>query len=135
MTQQTMPFFDSAEAATKHAIEVSGKTLKDVGLALWPEKSADAARTALANALNENRSERLTFDQHLLIANYCGYYQVLQYAAHKCSHSAPAPQSPEDQAARLQQALFAGAEHMRSVLAQIDALKPRLAQRKATHHA
>lgn len=102
MSQHAMPFFDSAEEATKEAIRKSGKPMKDVAKALWPEKSIEAGATALRNALNENRDERLTADQHLFIANYLSEFDWLYYAAHRCGHSQPVPIEPEDQHARLQ---------------------------------
>lgn len=121
-----LPFHESAEAATKHAIAASGKTVKQVGAALWPDKSADAARTALSNALNENRDERLTADQHIFIANFCGQYDWLYYAAHQCSHARPAQETPQARAAEVQAALFAKAAELRSLLNQIEALEPKL---------
>lgn len=125
MTQQAMPFFDTAEEATKHAIHASGKSIKQVACALWPDKSPAAAQTALANALNEARSERLTFDQHIFIANYCGQFDVLRYAAHNCDHSQPIPQSPQEKAAQIQAALFAQLPSLRGMLEQLEALHAR----------
>lgn len=128
MTQETMPFFDSAEEATTHAIHASGQTFKQVGCAVYPEKTAEAAATALRNALNPNRDERLTFDQHLLIARHCNHYAVLRYACFKTSHSQPVIQTPTEEAARLQQQLFTVADQFKSLLAQVETLKPRLQQ-------
>lgn len=125
MSQQILPFFDSAEAATKHAIEASGKDPKEVGHALWPDKSPAAARTALLNALNENRAERLTADQHVFVANYCRRYDWLYYVAMQCSHSRPEHVTPAEVAARLQQQLFAKTDELRGLLTQIDALRPK----------
>lgn len=126
MSQSALPFFDSAEEATKHAMQASGKNPKAVAAALWPEKSADAARTALLNALNPNRDERLTADQHLFIANYCGEFSFVQYICLKTSHAQPVLQTPTEHAARLQSALFAKTDELRGLLSQIEALKPRL---------
>ena len=126
MTQHALPFFDSSEAATKYAIEASGKDPKDVAHALWPDKSPAAARTALLNALNENRAERLTADQHVFIANYCRRYDWLYFVAMQCSHSRPEHITPAEVAARLQQQLFAKTDELRGLLSQIEALKPKL---------
>ncbi|MGB1561580.1 MAG: hypothetical protein ACPHN2_08795 [Sinimarinibacterium flocculans] len=127
MTQQRMPFFESAEDATRYAIAASGKAPKQIACALWPDKSPAAAHTALMNALNEGRSERLTFDQHLFIANFTGQYDVLRYAAHQCDHSQPVPQAPEEKAAQLQALLFQRAGELESVLASIKQLQARTA--------
>lgn len=123
MSQEELPWFESSEAATKHAIEVSGRPLKAVGSALWPDKSPDAARTALANALNENRPERLTADQHIFVATFVKQYHWLHYVAHQCSHSRPVLQTPAAKAAELQVALFAKAAEFKGLIAQIEQLQ------------
>lgn len=124
--QEAFPFFESAESATKHAIQASGREVKDVAHALWPDKTVEAARTALSNALNEHRSERLTADQHIFIARYTGRHDWLYYACQQLSHSRPTPVTPAEQAAELQQALFETADQMRSLLDRVSALKPKL---------
>ena len=123
MSQESMPFFDSAEAATKHAIHSSGRNPKDVGSALFPDKTPDAARTALLNALNENRSERLTADQHIFIANYCQRFDWLYYCAHQCSHARPEQVTPEAKAAHIQAALVETVGQMKSLIGQFEALQ------------
>ena len=117
--QSELPFFDSAEAATRHAIEASGKTLKEVAVALWPDKTNDAARTLLANCLNENRPERLTADQHAFIAAFCGRFDWLYYLCHKCSHSRPEPIAPEDQRARLQREFINSVDRLEIIRQQL----------------
>lgn len=126
MSQQRMPFFESAEDATRFAIAASGKAPKQIACALWPDKSPAAAHTALMNALNEGRSERLTFDQHLFVATYTGQFDVLRYAAMLCDHSQPVPQAPQEKAAQLQAALFSQAANLKGLLQQIEALQPKL---------
>lgn len=126
MTQQSMPFFESDKAATKYAIQASGKSMKDVGHALWPNKTMERAQTDLLSALNENRAEQLSTDEHIFIAVYVGQFEWLHYACHRAMHSRPSPVSPSEQAAELQQALFDTAGQMRALLDRVDALKPRL---------
>lgn len=128
MNQQVMPFFESAEAATKHAIQVSGKTVKQVAAMLWPGKTVDAAQTRLANCLNESREEKLTADEHCRIADCCDSYEFLYYLCHRLNHSRPVQQTPTEQAAQLQAALFSKTDELRGLLAAIDLLKPKLVQ-------
>ena len=126
MSQQSMPFFDSDKAATKYAIQASGKTMKDVGHALWPNKSIERAQTDLLNALNDGRAEQLSSDEHAFIANYTGQDEWVRYVCLKTSHDAPRRVTPSEQAAALQEALFTKAGELRSLLDQVDALRPRL---------
>lgn len=122
MNQEVMPFFDSSEAATKHAIQVSGKPPKDVALVLWPDKSIGRAGTDLNNALNENRGERLTADQHILVANYCQQYHWLYYVAHQCSHAQPQRVTPEARRAQQQEDFAKLAKQMKGLLAEMGSL-------------
>lgn len=126
MSQQTMPFFESSEAATRHAIEASGRELKQVACSLWPSKTPEAARTALANALNPNRDERLTADQHVFIANLTSNYAWLYYVCHQCSHTKPDWQTPEEQSAKAQREFTVLADQMKQLLAQFETIKPKL---------
>ena len=126
--QDVMPFFESAEAATRHAIEASGKDPKEVASALFPDKTVSAARTLLLNALNENRAERLTADQHIFVANTCKQYHWLYFAAFKCGHTRPEQITPEARTAKLQSALFARASDMAKVLREIEDLRNAIAE-------
>ena len=126
MTQQAMPFFESDKAATKYAIQASGKSMKDVAHVLWPMKTVERAQTDLLNALNDNRNEQLSTDEHISVARYCGQFDWLYYASHRCSHSRPMPVTPAEQAAVLQAALFDKAEELEKILAQVAQLKPKL---------
>lgn len=115
-----LPWFESSEAATKHAIQASGKNMKAVACALWPDKSQARAQSDLLNALNENRSERLTADQHIYIANFCGQYDWLYFVADQCSHSRPHAVAREDRKARLQQDFVDAVKHLRHIQSQLE---------------
>ena len=123
MNQQSMPFFDSAEAATKHAIQSSGKSIKQVAAHLWPGKTLDAAQTRLANCLNDSRDEKLTADEHAAVAEFCDSYEWLYYIAHRLNHSRPVQQTPEEKASQVQAAIVQTANQMRALLNQFDALQ------------
>lgn len=114
--------FESSEEATKFAISSSGKTLKEVACALWPEKSAAAAHTALTAALNDNRPERLTADQHVLIANYCDQYHWLAYVACRTGHDAPRKTTREVQLAAVAQQIKAQARDLRALLSSLESM-------------
>ena len=114
--------FESSEAATKHAIHASGKNLKDVAAALWPDKTPNAAHTLLANALNDNRVERLTADQHIFVANHVQQYHWLAYAACRTGHDTPRKLAPEVQLAEMQQQIKAQMRGMRGLLSSLEAM-------------
>lgn len=130
MTQHALPFFDTAEAATKHAIHASGRSIKEVASHLWPGRTIAAAQTHLSNCLNDNRDEKLTADEHIAIATFVEHYDWLYYSAMRCSHSRPVLVTPEEVAIRLQQEVFSKASELKGLIAQIEALQPKLSSAK-----
>lgn len=122
MTQETLGFFDSSEDATKTAIRLSGRNIKEVACMLWPDKSPAAAQTGLLNALNDNRVERLTADQHIAIANFTGRYDWLHFACGQCSHATPQQVTPAAKAAQQQERFVSLAKDMKALLAQMGQL-------------
>lgn len=122
MSQQDLPFFESDKAATKYAIQAAGKTIKEVGHALWPNKTVERAATDLNAALNENRTEQLSTDEHAFVANFCGRFDWLYYASHQCSHSRPEPIAPEDMRAKLQRDVISAVQHLDGIAKRLERL-------------
>lgn len=125
MTQAALPFFESDKAATKYAVQASGRAIKEVAAALWPNKTVERAQTDLLNALNENRESQLSTDEHIFIASYTGRYDWLYYACHRCQHSRPYQQTTDEIQAQLTAALFQKADELESVLRQVQQLRPK----------
>lgn len=64
--QVDFPFYESPEDALKAAVQVLGGA-KQVGAALWPDKTPDAARTRLLDCLNHSRTERLDITELMFV--------------------------------------------------------------------
>lgn len=64
--QSEMPFFEGPEQALTAAVNHLGGA-KQVGSALWPDKTPDAARTRLLDCLNPSRQERLDLSEAMFI--------------------------------------------------------------------
>lgn len=111
-----MPFYESAEAATKAAIQASGLAPKAVAHALWKGKTQEAAATRLMNCLNDARDEKLTADEHIAIAQIVGHYHYLYYNCAQLSHERPRFISPEAVAAEKQERFIALAKEMKALL-------------------
>lgn len=124
VNQQALPFFESDKAATKYAIQQSGKSPKDVAHALWPNKTVERAQTDLLNALNENRESQLSTDEHIFIANLCGQYDWLYFACHRCSHSRPVAQTPDEQKAQVEAAILETVDRMERLVKDFKAISP-----------
>jgi len=64
--QVELPYYESPEEALKAAVQHLGGA-KVVGSKLWPDKTPDAARTRLLDALNTSRTERLDLSEAMFI--------------------------------------------------------------------
>jgi hypothetical protein len=64
--QVDLPFYESPEDALKAAVQELGGA-KQVGAALWPDKTPDAARTRLLDCLNPARTERLDVTELMFV--------------------------------------------------------------------
>lgn len=125
MSQRALPFFESDKAATKYAIQASGKTPKEVAAHIWPNKTVERAQTDLLNALNENRESQLSTDEHIAIANFTGQYDWLYFACHRCAHSQPTAQTPEDQKAQVEAAILETVDRFEVLVRQFKQLTPK----------
>lgn len=123
MSQEVMPFFDSAKSATKHALQAAGVNFKTAGAWLWPEKDIGRAEADLRNALNDNRNEELDTEQHILLAKKLKRYDYVHYICHKTSHARPSLITPEERAAVVQEALVATADRFEALLKEFRAAR------------
>jgi hypothetical protein len=64
--QLDMPFYEGIEDALKTAVQALGGA-KEVGKALWPDKSADNAGRFLLDCLNTERPAKLDYSQLIWI--------------------------------------------------------------------
>ena len=103
MAQDSL-FYDSFSDALKAVIQAAGGT-KSVGCKLWPEKTPEAAHRAMLDCLNDNRNEKFSPDQVLLllkIGRGVNCHAAINYVAGETGYNDPAPIEPEDERARLQ---------------------------------
>jgi hypothetical protein len=122
-TQAEMPFFESAEDATHSAIIASRKPLKEVALSLWPSMKMDSAYARLRGALNHDRPEKLSADEHIFIANHCEQYHFLHYIENQCHHAGSQRVTPADELAHLQQDILKGQQALTQAMNRYAALR------------
>jgi hypothetical protein len=78
---------------------------KVVGPKLFPEKSVNDAQRLLLACLNDDRPEKLSPDQALLIlrmAREVGNHNGIEFLCSTLSYSIPTPIEPKDESAQLQ---------------------------------
>jgi hypothetical protein len=104
MTDQIPLFVDTYEEAIRHTINAL-KGFKAVGVALWPDKTADAAGRRLADCLNADKPDRLNPSELAFIRRWArseGVHVMATYELRAAGYADPQPIEPEDERARLQ---------------------------------
>lgn len=115
--QAQMPWFETAEEATQNAIQHSAKNPKEVAHYLWPGLKMDSAYARLMGAMNPDRPEKLSADEHIAIAEFTGRADFLYYVAVTLRHTQPEPQKPADEAMDLDRQIVEGLRTMNLLLA------------------
>lgn len=98
---------------------------KKVGPLLFPEKPVDQAQRLLLACLNEERPEKLSPDQALLIMRVArkeGCPVGIEFMCGHLSYSQPMPIEPRDEIAELQHQFIEAAAAMRKISERIEQL-------------
>lgn len=124
MEQQPL-FVESPAEALREAVRAAGG-IKAVAALLWPEvRPPEAGHRRLLDCLNDERREKLSFEQVLLIlrtAREAGCHVAMAYISRECGYAEPQPIEPADEAAALQRQFVAAVAEQRRLLARVERL-------------
>jgi hypothetical protein len=98
-----MDKFESINEALIACVKACGGS-KQVGHKLWPEKTMEAAQRHLLACLNEDKPERLSPEQLVLLMRMGhgkGFHGVMEFLATDIGYSDPTPTDPRDELAEL----------------------------------
>ena len=112
-----------SEVLKQAVIRLGGS--KHVGGLLWPEKETTQAARLLCNCLDDNRAEKLSPDQALLIlkkANEAGYHDAMHTICDMLGYSKPTPIEPQDERAQLQKEFIAAKDVIVSLMGRMEKL-------------
>lgn len=129
MQDTFIEFFEDINDALREAVRQLGG-LKKVGAMLRPELPIAQAESWLRHCMIEDRREKLSPEQVLLIlveARKAGYHGAMAFINAHCGYEKPRPISLEEQEADLQSQILAGLEVQNKLLAQlqrVQAAKP-----------
>lgn len=116
MSQDAL-FYESFNQALTAVVQACGGA-KRVGSMLFPEKSADAARSQLLDCLNDERPAKLS-PEHIIMmlrmGQEIGCHAAINYLSGEAGYSNPQPVTPEDEAAKLQREFIQSMKAMRSL--------------------
>lgn len=118
-------FLEDAYDALKSIVQVAGGA-KVVGPLIFPEKSTDAARTALLDALNPDRAQKLCFEQTLLlfkIGREAGYHGAKHWLDGELGYAPTSPIDPDDQVAELARVIGTASEQLRRATEALDRVR------------
>lgn len=101
MNHQSPIWYDSDAEAINAAITSSGKSFKQVAVALYPAMKMDSAYARLKNCLNESKDEKLSFAEVILICKETGCLDPIYHACDELSLHRPAVKAPKDERAEL----------------------------------
>lgn len=99
---------------------------KAVGPALWPEKDPVAAQRLLLDCLNDDRPQKLSPEQVILVARMArerGCHAYACWVAESLSYAPPVPVEPRDLADDLQRQVLAMGKQLTDVLARLEELQ------------
>lgn len=98
-----MDELDTINAALIACVKACGGS-KQVAHKLWPEKTMEAAQRHLLACLNEDKPERLSPEQLILLmrmGHERGFHGVMSYMAESIGYAEPQPVDPRDELAEL----------------------------------
>lgn len=115
---------DGLTAALIECVKAAGGS-KAVGPALWPEKAPEAAQRLLLDCLNDDRPQKLSPEQVLLVARLARDRGCHAYARHVCaalSYAEPVPVEPRDEADELRRQVLEMGRQLQVALSRLDAI-------------
>lgn len=120
-----MSDLDTFNNALIECVKAAGGS-KKVGPLLWPEKTIDQAQRLLLACLNEDRPEKLSPDQALLImrlAKDAGCHEGMEYLNRALSYAKPVSIEPVDEFAQLQKDFIEASKHMTLIATRLEHLQ------------
>jgi hypothetical protein len=106
--------FDNVNEALIACVRACGGS-KQVGHKLWPEKTMEAAQRHLLACLNEDKPERLSPEQLVLLmrmGHAAGFHGVMGFLALDIGYAEPQPTDPRDEIAELLKANLASRQQL-----------------------
>ncbi len=116
---------DSFNAALIGCVKACGGS-KQVAPLLWPEKTPEAAQRCLLDCLNEDRPNRLSPEQVLLVlrmARQRGYHGGVEFMLADLGYAPTTPIEPRDEVAELQRQFVAATESMQAMVERMAQLR------------
>lgn len=128
-----MPRFETTTEALIACVKAAGGS-KQVGARVFPEKTIEQAQRHLLACLNDDRPERLTPDQVLLVARLArdvGCHAYAEHVADSLSYADPVPVEPRDEADELRRQFIESTRTLAAMADKIETLERQQAKVRA----
>ena len=122
--QTQMPFFENLEDALSDSVKALGGA-KAVGKMLFPDKTMEAAHTAVLDCLNPNRKEKFDYSQIIFIfreAKNIGSFAGFQYWAAQCEYEGK-PISVDQQEERVMQMIETSSKTLSQAISMLERIQ------------
>lgn len=122
---------ESLNEALISCVRVCGGS-KQVGPLLWPEKTPEAAQRLLLDCLNDERPNKLSPEQVILVlrmARAKGYHEAMEFICSDAGYTTPAPIEPVDEVSELMKAFNESVALQASLASRIERAASRLNMR------
>jgi hypothetical protein len=122
--QQQSLIIETPAEALREVIRALGGT-KAIAPTLWPELSIECAHRRLLDCLNDDRRDKLSFEQVLLLlrlGRQGNCHAAMTFICRECGYSDPLPIEPADERAQLERDFIAAVKHQAALLARMERL-------------
>lgn len=119
---------ESITDALREVIQAAGGA-KVVGSKMFPDMTVDYAAGRIRDCLNNDRRERFTPEQVLMLlrlGHQVGCHAAMAFMAREAGYSDPQPVEPEDEVARLQREYVEATKALLQMANKIDAMQTRV---------
>lgn len=120
-------FYHDEYEARATAVSASGKTWQQFADHLYGRlMKPESAYAKFRARMNREGDQQFTAREDIAIMLFAGQYDLLYHLCDETSHARPPRIAPEDQVVSLAETMTACAETMRTVMAQIERLQPKV---------
>jgi hypothetical protein len=123
MSEQIPLIVDTLNDAVRDTARIVG--FKEIARSLWPAKGQEAAARYLNDCLNNDREQKLSGEEIMVIARRgreIGCYLITAFINAETGFALPTPIDPEDQKAELQRRYIASVQEQKAITARMERL-------------
>lgn len=116
-------FYEDEYDALQTMVASSGKTVKELAAALWPDMKHESRYAKFKDCLDRKGSEQFKFSQVVLLMKMCERYDPLMYQCDETLHARPDRKTVDDESLKLVETINSAANTLSKAMAQLERLR------------